>query len=459
MFVNRTKELLFLDNLLAKEGPKLLFLSGGQGTGKTELLARFIRKRRGFFFPADYGSSLEQLVLFKKTAYRISNTLFFKSKKCSSWPIFLDYIMRRAAKKIPVVIIDNFPFLCESVKNITEILKEQWLNLDKKNPLFLILSGANRELMKGLSLDETWISSGAAVEYKEIEPFDFEKMSAVFPDISANERVFTYAILGGKPQYLQHFNRLKSLEQNIKREILDKNSFLYREPYGMLLHVLREPSLYFAILKAIAFDHNQVRDIVEETGLKNVHMVNKYLYVLRKLGIIRRICPVTELDPERSRKGMYVFEDSYHRFWFRFVQTNLSCLEMSDTAQVWQTEIKPYLNGFSEMTFRDICMQRLRRENKYGKLPFVAEKIGPWWNRKASIDIVALGASGDCLYCACSWSDRRMGLEALHGLKAKAEYLPCAGEKYFGLFCKSGFSRELKAASREDDHILLLLYY
>jgi len=60
-------------------------------------------------------------------------------------------------------------------------------------------------------------------------------------------------MLGGTPAYLIRFNDKKTVEQNVKNEILNKNAFLYSEPRFLLVEELREPSIYFSILRAIAF--------------------------------------------------------------------------------------------------------------------------------------------------------------------------------------------------------------
>jgi AAA+ ATPase superfamily predicted ATPase len=459
MFIDRTKELLFLENMSRREGLKLLFLSGRPGIGKTELLTHFIGNKTAFFYSSGFSSSQGQLTRFKERAFYVSNSRFFRSKKNNSWDVVLKYVFETMAIKIPLIIIDEFPVLCESVRTMWDLLERNCKEFGKKRDLFIILSGSDCGSMEGEYLNRTWGDPNAVVEFMELEPLKFEQAASFYPDFSAHKKVYTYAILGGKPAYLQRFNRMKTVEQNVKKEILDKDSFLYREPLFLLLKELREPFLYFAILRAIALNNNRVNDIVEETGFRDVHMVNKYLYVLRKLYIIKRICPITDPDPEVSRKGMYVFNDSFFRFWFRFIIPNLSFLEMSDTAYVWRQMILPDLDDFTRVTFKEICIQRLKRYNKYQKLPFAAEKIGSWWDRQTALDAVAFNNSGSCLFCSCMWTEKKLGVESLQKLRKKAERFPGAKEKYYGLFSKMGFSPELKMYAKEHEEVLLLPYY
>ena len=54
--------------------------------------------------------------------------------------------------------------------------------------------------------------------------------------------------------------------------------------------------------------------------------MGKYLDVLRRLRLVRRETPVTEVRPERSRRGLYRLADPFLRFWFRYVYPHRSTL-------------------------------------------------------------------------------------------------------------------------------------
>ena len=458
MFVNRTDEIRFLDDLAKRDGLRVLLLNGRRRTGKTELLSQFAKNKAAFFFSSDYCPGREQLEQFKEKAFYVSNQPFFRSRKCDSWEALFGYLFERMVKKIPIIIIDEYPVLCASDNRVSKIMKKIFAEHTRKN-IFLILSGSDLEFMKKEAQDKSWGPRSVHVETRALKPLKFDEILPFFPDFSSEDRVCSFAILGGKPAYLQRFNRRKTLEQNVKDEILNKNSFLYREPHFQLLEEIREPTLYFAILKAISLDKNHVQEIVRESGMKDVHTVNKYLYVLRKLGVVERKCPVTDEDPENSRKGLYVMEDLYFRFWFRYVFPNMSFLEMGESGYVWQKKIWPNLDEFVAGVFKEICLQRLERDNRYKKLPFQAARIGPWWDRQTAIDAVAYDGKGNGLFCACMWTEKKMGLDILKKLRFSSNRFPKVQQKYFGLFSKSGFSKELQEYSTEHPDVIFFSYH
>ena len=221
---------------------------------------------------------------------------------------------------------------------------------------------------------------------------------------------------------------------------------------------LREPSIYFSILKAIAFGKTRLNEIVQEAGIDDRHKVNKYLTVLRELHIVRRKVPLTEDKPHKSRKGIYILDDPFFRFWFRYIFPNMSYLEEGDIDYVWEEKIKPNFDSFVGFIFEDICIQQLKSLNKDNKLPFKAKNIGQWWNGREEIDIVALDGKGSFMFCECKWTAKKIGISMLDELQNKTNKFPGVARKYFGFFSKSGFSKGIKDLSEKRKDILLLDY-
>ena len=57
-----------------------------------------------------------------------------------------------------------------------------------------------------------------------------------------------------------------------------------------------------------------------------------YLSTLIDLDFLKKATPVTEKNPEKSRKGLYFISDNFIRFWFRYVYPYKGELEL-DNAQ------------------------------------------------------------------------------------------------------------------------------
>lgn len=458
MFVNRKEELKYLEDLNKTKGARLLILYGRRRIGKTELLRQFSRGKKHLFFSCDLSSEQEQLRQFTEKIFRITGEPFLQTQPFTSWEALFRYIFDHISKKIPIIIIDEFPYLCISNKAIPSILQKIWDEKEKKINIFLILCGSYMSFMEKEILGSKSPLYGRRIGQMILKPLDFESINGFFPNYTREERTYCYAILGGTPAYLLRFNPKKTIEQNIKNEILNKNAFLYSEPRFLLMEELREPSIYFSILKAIADGKTRLNEIAQETGIKDRHKVNKYISVLRELHIIRREIPVTEEKPHKSRKGIYLLDDPYFRFWFKYVFPNMSYLEEGDIEYVWEEKIKPDFDSFTGFIFEDICIQKLKKFNKENRLPFKAKNIGRWWDRTDEIDIVAFDDKGSFLFCECKWTNKKIGVNILSELQRKADKFLGTREKYYGFFSKSGFTKELEALSKKRKDILLFNY-
>jgi len=459
MFINRTAELNYLENLNKTKGARLFILYGRRRIGKTELLRQFSRGKKHLFFSSDLSSEKEQLRQFTEKIFQVTKDSFLQTQPFNSWESLLRYIFDHLSKRIPLIIIDEFPYLCVSNSALPSILQKIWDEKAKKSHIFFILCGSYMSFMEKEVLGSKSPLYGRRTGQIVLQPLNFEDIGGFFPEYSAREIVYSYAVLGGTPAYLQRFDRKKTIEQNIKNEILNKNAFLYSEPRFLLMEELREPSVYFSILKAIAFGKTRLNEIVQETGLKDSYKVNKYISVLRGLHIIRREVPVTEDKPHKSRKGIYILDDPFFRFWFRYIFPNLSYLEIRDVDYVWEEKIKLDFDSFVSFIFEDICIQRLMKLNKDNKLPIKAKSIGRWWSREDEIDIIAFDNKGSFIFCECKWTSKKIGLNLLDDLQKKADKFPYATQKYYGFFSKIGFTKELENLSEKRKDILLLNYF
>ncbi|TKJ46336.1 ATPase [Candidatus Aerophobetes bacterium Ae_b3a] len=458
MFVNRTEELAYLKKLYEEKNGRLLIIYGRRRIGKTELLRQFSKDKKHLFFSSDLSSEQEQLRQFSEKIYQVTGESFLQTQSFSSWEASLRYIFDHLIDKIPLIIIDEFPYLCVSNNALPSILQKIWDEKAKENNIFLILCGSYMSFMEKEVLGSKSPLFGRRTGQIVLPPLRFGHLKDFFSHYSKKDRVYAYAIVGGTPAYLQRFSDKRTIEQNVKDEILSKNAFLYSEPRFLLMEELREPSIYFSILKAIAFGKTRLNEIVQETGIGDRHKVNKYLAVLRELHIMKRKVPLTEDKPHKSRKGIYILDDPFFRFWFRYIFPNMSYLEEGDINYVWEEKIEPDFDSFVGLIFEDICIQKLKSLNKDNKLPFKARNIGQWWDGREEIDIVALDGKGSFMFCECKWTVKKIGISVLDELQNKANKFPGVVRKYFGFFSKSGFSKGIKDLSERRKDIVLFDY-
>ena len=151
-------------------------------------------------------------------------------------------------------------------------------------------------------------------------------------------------------------------------------------------------------------------------------------------------------------------KDNFLRFWFRFVLPNWSQLERGAKSIVMETAIAPELDHFSSPIFEQVCQQYFWRQGLTGRMKFVPEKIGSWWQANQEIDLVILG-SGHAMLVECKWASRPVGIDIFQELEGKtAAILHETGKQKitYTICSRSGFTKQLEAFAGERKDIQLL---
>ena len=283
-----------------------------------------------------------------------------------------------------------------SDKALPSILQDYWDNHFTKKNTFMILCGSSINMMESL-LGYKSPLYGRRTEQIMLESLGFFDSSLFFPNLTIIQQVEFHAVLGGTPAYLLEFDEGKSLWENIKKKILQKNSFLSQDVLFILREELNEPRLYFSILHSIAKGNTTIGRISNDTGL-NRGTVSKYLSILIDLQIVIRNVPITE-KPTKSRKGIYVLKDNFFKFWFKFVFENLHYIEQELFDKLIKEKIKPEFPAFVGKVFEDICLEWMKKTNK-------DYLFGKWWSKGQEIDIVGIDPSvKKALLIEVKWKD------------------------------------------------------
>lgn len=446
-FINREYELEFLRNCYREEKSQFIVLYGKRRVGKTSLVKEFSKGVPHVYFLADKATEKDQLQALSERVALLYGDEFLLSRGFGNWYEFFRYLK---GKGRVVVVIDEFPFLIESNRAVPSIFQKGWDEELKDSGVYLVLLGSSIGMMESEVLDYKSPLFGRRTGQMLVTPLDYWHARKFFPEVPADQFMYTYAMLGGTPAYLLQFDPAADLWSNIVNRMLVPEAYLFSEPEFILREELREPRNYFAILRAISMGKTRSGEIINETGFEK-NMVGKYLSVLTELRIIRREVPVTEKSFEKSKKGLYVMDDNFFRFWFSFVFPNKSFIEERELDYLVEKKIKPRLDIFTSLTFEDVC-------RSYVKKGFLEarrfQQVGRWWSKDAEVDLVGLNEEeNEILFGEVKWSVNPVGIDILVELKRAAAQVQWGAEgrrESFALFSRSGFTEELlRVAARE----------
>lgn len=456
MFIDRERELAFLQRAWDSERAELLVVYGRRRVGKTALLRAFCAERPHTFWVASL--SAEALLRQGVTQALWSTTHPDRPDPgftYATWARVFEAMGDLAATQRHVMVLDEFPYLVQAEGSVPSVLQQVWDERLQHTRLLLILCGSHIGMMEQEVLLYRAPLYGRRTGQIRLRPLPLRAATAFFPRYTPVEQIEAYAVLGGIPAYLGQFTDRAPLLTNIDQQLLAMDSYLYLEPHFLLREELRDPHNYFGILQAIAQGRTRLNEIAQATGLGR-QPVSRYLAVLQDLQVIERRVPVTETQPEKSRRGLYRLRDPFLRFWFRFVFPQASLLERGQTAPVL-AQIEAELPGFIGPLFEELCQEWVLEQGGTAPWRFLPSRVGAWWGQDAEIDVMAVSDQG-VLVGECKWTARPVGTNVLDDLKRKAYPLVQAGgwpTVVYLLCARAGFTPTLEAQAREEGILLV----
>jgi len=442
-FVGRTSELHLLDELYASSKSEFLVLYGRRRVGKTRLLTEWLRTRKikPIFFVSEQDSKDSLLRQFSQVVYKkafptlpIPDTFSF-----ANWDQVWTQIGELATKERLVVFIDEFTYMMAADPTLASNLQKIWDAVLENTNIFLCISGSHLGMMIRGILSGTAPLYGRTTAKMELKPLPFGVTKFYFGRYSASERVMLYSVFGGIPHYWRLIDQNKSVSDNIKRLVLSPGGNLKDEPRILLNDYISDPNNYIAILRAIANGYATPKEIENFTGIPNVHL-SQYISNLADTGYVVKKTPVTA-SPS-SRAGRHSITDPFLRFYYRFIQSRLTQLEMGEIDQTMEELQKHMVDYIGVYTWEEICREWTIRASNRGILPLYPDRVESDWGKDFQVDVVGINTMKKHLILGeCKWIKERgkaIVLQELVEQKA-AKIVPSSGNwQVFFL----GFSRE-----------------
>jgi AAA+ ATPase superfamily predicted ATPase len=460
-FVNRERELTVLDELWARPGSQFLVLYGRRRVGKTTLMLHWGADKSTIFWTARRTSTANLLRDFSQAIYRFEQPEIPPDTTFTypSWEMALRQVTRLATERRVLLVLDELPYAFAADPSLSSTLQLVWDHVLQPTQLFLAVAGSVVGMIEGELLAYNAPLYGRATAKMALSPLPFAALRHVFPRYSDVQRMTVYAVVGGVPAYWQTFDDSRPVEVNIRERILSEVGLFLNEPYFLIQDEIQQPRNHLAVLQAIGSGQRQFSDIARAAGLDRSH-VGKYLNTLVRLRLVRRIVPITVRQPERSRRGHYVIDDPYLRFYFRFLAPRQEWIEQGRLDQLWKS-IEGQLEAFVGLTaFEELCRRWVILQGDAGRLPFVPERVGAYWDRHTQIDVAAINwAERALLLGEARWTAQPVGMDVLKSLQAKASAVRPASDWAVGyvLFSRSGFTAPLQSHAESEGVRLVTL--
>ena len=457
MFIGREKELSKLTQLYNTNTFQFPVIYGRRRVGKTALINEFIKDKESIFFTGLESTVSQNLENLSRAIHLYMGTIG-EAPIYQSFQSALETIFELAENKRVIFVIDEYPYVAKAYKAFSSVIQTMIDKHKDKSKLYLILCGSSMSFMEEQVLGYKSPLYGRRTAQFKILPFDFTESRKYFKNFSDNDMAEIYGIVGGTPQYLLQMKDSLSVEDNVKLNILDPNSYLFEEPGNLLKQEVQKAALYNAIITAVATGSTKLSEIATKVG-EETSACAICLKKLTSLGLVRKETPFGE---KASKRTIYKIEDNLFRFWYRFVPENLSLLQ-NDMIDIAYHSVSAGMNTYMGAVFEEICKQYLWELNRKGKAAISFTSLGRWWGNdpkqksQTEIDIIGEADKNTALFGECKWTNEKVDVGVLELLIERSKLFHYKKVHYY-VFAKSGFTKGCVDKAQEMGNVTLVEY-
>ncbi|MEU2198743.1 DUF234 domain-containing protein [Isoptericola sp. NPDC019482] len=376
-------------------------------------------------------------------------------------------LYRLARDEKVLAVIDEFPYLlgttaAEQQRTLTAIqavMEEE----REHSRLKLVLTGSTVAVMESLQAEHNPMHGRLLP--MPVRPLNYRHAQEFLHDTSPVVRIARFSVAGGMPRYLSALAD-GSLLDAVTAQIVDPYAPLFNEPSTLLAAELREPTVYFSILAALARRPQTAADVGATVHAPTQELTG-YLHTLESLHLVSRHRPAGTDRPTRSTQ--WRCDDDFVRFWFRFVHPHRGALESGiDPRAFVGAQVAPHLGDHAAPTFERILEDWVRAFHGAE-----APGVGAWWGpalhplRRTKqrfteeIDCVAMRGRAVAVAAEAKWTTAPMGVDVLHDLftyklPAMAQAGHDVGDTHVVLASRSGFTPGLVDAARGRSDVRLV---
>lgn len=459
-FIDRSNEMATLEKEYDRGSASMVVIYGRRRVGKTELIRHFIQDKQSLYFLATEEAEAMNRVAFQEQVADFLNSDLLRSSSIDRWELLFQQLVLTTNEQRLVIVIDEFQYIGKGNPAFLSVFQRIWDTILCKANVMVILCGSLVSMMMSQTLNYDSPLYGRRTAQIKLRPIKFNHYREFFDDApSEDELIRRYSITGGVPKYIEMFQQSHDLRKAILDSMLNPSSYLFDEPNFLLQKEVTDIGSYFSILRIVAAGNHKPSKISTLIQQKQTNLP-RYLKVLIELDLLEREVPVTEANPDKSKKGLYQIKDNFIRFWFQFVYPNRSYIEMGHSDVVMSRLEKNFIDSQVSFVYEGICREKLWELSATGKLPALLEKVGRWWDNAHEIDVVGLSEADNLLVLGeCKYWTGPIGLNILSQLEQKAAFVDWNREKrkiVYILFSINGFSDDLKNLATARDDVILV---
>ena len=449
-----------------RHGATLGVVSGRRRQGKSFLLDAACMAADGLFFGATEATEGESLGRISEAVTRFADPV--APFRFAQWGEAIDALLALGRERPVPVVLDEFPYLVRASPALPSIVQQALgprRAERRESRTRLLLCGSALSVMGGLLSGQAPLRGRAGLELL-VQPFD-HRVAADFWEITDPALALRVnAVVGGTPAYRREFVRddtpagLEDFDAWVTRTVLNPASPLFREARYLLAEDpgIRDPTLYHAVLGAIAAGHTTRGGIASYLGRRAGDLAHP-IDVLEDSGLLRR-----ETDVFRRNRSYYRITEPLVDFYHAVMRPVWDQLERPGAAErVWRTSRARFTSAVLGPRFEELC-RAWALTATWGTSDVLVSRVGsgvvtdPARRTSHEVDVAVVGVepgeTPPLLSLGEAKLGERMGLGHLDRLR-RIRDLVAAGGRYdtrrtrLACYSGAGFTTELTDAARD----------
>lgn len=376
------KELQRLDDL-AGQVAQFTVLMGRRRTGKTTLMTEALKGRRYLYFFIGKKAEPLQCIEFQRHAEEKLGLHIYG--QLTSFASLLEEILIFSKNQKVTIIVDEFQRLEDIGDGIISDIQKAWDKHQGEAHVHLIACGSIYNMMKRIFEDRKEPLFGRKTARMDLKPFSTTVLKQILrdhnPNYQAEDLLMLYAITGGVAKYVAQLmdEGCRKWEDMLHSVCRPSGIFLEEGTELLVGEFGRKFQTYYSILQLIASGLNSQSEI-DSIIKKNT---GRYLDTLEnEYSLIQKLRPMWAKPNSQGVK--YYIDDCFLTFWFRFIESNRSVVELGKT-DLLEEIIR---SGYTQ--FSGFVLEKYFRQ-QYGERDRVTE-VSHWWDSecKNEIDLIAI---------------------------------------------------------------------
>lgn len=442
-FYGREQQQKKLNRLLGKNGLQAALIYGRRRVGKSELIKQCLKKTEILQLNYECKQTTEMNNV-ESLSLLISEQFGLPALGFANMEALLDYLFRRGMQENLVLVLDEYPYLRETVRGMDSVLQALIDRYRDTSSLKLVLCGSYVDTMKSLLARENPLYGRIDLTI-DLKPMDYYESSLFYPDFSSEDKVRLYSVFGGIPYYNRQIDPSLTVRENIQELISAPGSRLENEVSMYLKSEISKIANANEVFEALAKGFTKYSDLLSQSHVSSGPTLIDVLEKLISMQVVEKQAPIN--DEDNRRKSGYYIVDNLSLFYYRYIFRFLSQRNVLDEDVFYDRYISTdFETQYVPRVFETVCKQYLIRQNRAGKIEPAFDRIGKYYyddpktRTNGEFDTVTEDPKGFVFY-ESKFRKEPLTLAMIHEEMKQVQATGLNCYKY-GFFSRSGFQCE-----------------